>query len=119
MTRLVNPRSKKRMPKLSRQNRPPEMSLEEWQVELRRQFGRQQSFQIKNLGEHPIFSEFQVVNPQSRSSYRVLIRGKELGANFCSCGDFATNHLGTCKHIEFTLGKLEAKRGGKSALEEG
>src|SRR5262249_2813137 len=43
----------------------------------------------------------------------------ELGANFCSCGDFATNHLGTCKHIEFTLGKLEAKRGGKSALEEG
>ena len=121
MTRLVTPPTspKTRRRQLSRQSRPADMSLEEWQIELRRQFGRQQSFQLKNLGDHPIFSEFQVANPQSKSSYRVLVRGKELGANFCSCGDFATNHLGTCKHIEFALGKLEAKRGGKSALDAG
>ena len=39
--------------------------------------------------------------------------------SYCSCPDFATNNLGTCKHIEFTLGKLLAKRGGKAALKSG
>ena len=86
---------------------------------MRRQFGRDQQFKIANEGEHPYFSEFQVTNPQSNNAYRVLIRGASPGDNFCTCGDFATNSLGTCKHIEFTLGWLENKRGGKKALEEG
>ena len=41
------------------------------------------------------------------------------GHNFCTCLDYATNDLGTCKHIEFTLAKLLAKRGGKAALAGG
>src|SRR5262249_48910834 len=51
--------------------------------------------------------------------YRVAIGGRQPGDNFCSCPDFATNALGTCKHIEFTLGHLERKRGGKTALRDG
>lgn len=47
------------------------------------------------------------------------IRGRALGQNFCTCPDFATNDLGTCKHIEFTLAKLEARRGGKATLARG
>ncbi|HEV3259738.1 MAG TPA: DEAD/DEAH box helicase, partial [Gemmataceae bacterium] len=47
------------------------------------------------------------------------IRGIRPGDNLCSCPDFATNTLGTCKHIEFTLARLEQKRGGKRALESG
>lgn len=105
--------------KLSRLYKPDFLSLEEWQRELRKQFGREQRFQIANQGEHPVFSEFQVTNPQSKSAYRVVIRGRQPGDNFCTCGDFATNTLGTCKHIEFTLGWLENKRGGKKALDEG
>ena len=105
--------------KISRLYKPDFLSLEDWQRELRRQFGRDQQFEIANQGEHPFFSEFQVANPQSKNAYRVLIRGKNPGDNFCTCGDFATNTLGTCKHIEFTLGWLENKRGGKKALEEG
>ena len=38
------------------------------------------------------------------------------GDKLCSCLDFATNDLGTCKHIEFTLARLGARRGGKAAL---
>jgi superfamily II DNA or RNA helicase len=49
----------------------------------------------------------------------VRIRGPRLGDNFCSCPDFATNTLGTCKHIEFTLAALERKRGGAAALRAG
>jgi len=93
--------------KLSRLRRPPDMSLEAWQVALRRQFGREQKFRVKNVGSQPVFSEFEVTNPQSGRSYRVAIRGLGLGDNFCSCPDFAVNTLGTCKHIEFTLAQIE------------
>jgi superfamily II DNA or RNA helicase len=104
---------------VSRLYKPEDMSLEDWQIELRRQFGREQSFRLKNQGEHPIFSEFDVHNPKSESTYRVHVRGPNLGDNYCSCPDFATNTLGTCKHIEFTLAALERKRGGAAALRNG
>ena len=105
--------------KLSRQHKPADMSLEDWQVELRRQFGREQPFSLKNLGDQPIFSELEVTNPLSQRAYRVHIRGTQPGDNHCSCPDFATNTLGTCKHIEFTLARLERKRGGVGQLRAG
>lgn len=106
-------------PRLSRTRRPGNLSVEEWQIRLRRQFGQEQSFQLNNLGKEPIFSEFAVLNPDSGGRYRVAIRGAGLGENYCSCPDFATNDLGTCKHIEFTLSRLKARRGGKKALRSG
>lgn len=109
----------RRAAKLSRLFKPDGLSLEAWQTELRRQFGRDQNFQIRNIGTHPVFSEFHVTNPESKTSYRVAIRGTQPGDNFCSCPDFATNLLGTCKHVEFTLAALERKRGGKAALHAG
>ncbi|HVS36240.1 MAG TPA: DEAD/DEAH box helicase [Gemmataceae bacterium] len=120
MTAKRRKSTKKRKPtKLSRLHKPEGMSLEDWQVELRRQFGREQHYRIKNIGDHPLFSEFEVVNPESRNAYRVRIRGLRVGDNYCSCPDFATNTLGTCKHIEFTLATLERKRGAPTALREG
>ncbi len=111
---------KKRKPaKLSRLSKPEGMSLEDWQVELRRQFGREQDYRLKNVGDQPVFSEYEVVNPQSRNAYRVRVRGPQVGDNHCSCPDFATNTLGTCKHIEFVLAVLERKRGGPAALRAG
>src|SRR5579863_7424011 len=94
-------------PKLSRTHAPADLSPVEWQRGLRRQFGREQSFRLENLTSEPFFSEFRVSNPASKSSYRVVIRGKGPGGNFCSCPDYATNDLGTCKHIEFMLARLE------------
>lgn len=105
--------------KLSRLHRPEDLSLEAWQRALRRQFGREQKLLLKNAGAHPIFSEFEVTNPQTRNTYRVVIRGSEPGTNFCSCPDFATNRLGTCKHVEFTLARLERKPGARKALARG
>lgn len=110
---MVRP-SKKR--NVSRLHQPPDMSLEVWQRELRRQFGGEQTFRIENIGEHPIFSEFRLTNPEHGSVYRVAIRGAEPYRNFCSCADFKTNTLGTCKHIEFLLATLMRKRGTKRAL---
>jgi len=105
--------------KVSRMRKPAEMTLEQWQTILRKEFGREQDFKFKNIGGDPVLSEFIVSNPATRSDYRVAIRGRELGSNYCSCRDFAVNTLGTCKHIEFLLARLETKRGGKAALDRG
>lgn len=106
-------------PRLSRTRKPEDLSVEDWQVGLRRQFGREQShFIVETVGD-PACGEFTVHNPDSDRRYRVAIRGRVLSDNFCACPDFATNDLGTCKHIEFTLARLLARRGGKAALQRG
>lgn len=105
--------------KVSRTQAPEEISPIEWQRILRRQFGREQAFGLENIGTEPFFSEFRVSNPQSKNSYRVAIRGKLPGDNYCACADYATNELGTCKHIEFVLARLEKKRGAKAAFARG
>ncbi|HEY0106762.1 MAG TPA: hypothetical protein VGB91_11810 [Rhizomicrobium sp.] len=114
-----NLNSATREPKLSRTYAPADFSPLDWQRGLRRQFGREQAFGLENLTSEPFFSEFRVSNPVSKSSYRVAIRGRGPGGNFCSCHDYATSELGTCKHIEFTLARLEKKRGAKAAFARG
>jgi hypothetical protein len=105
--------------RLSHTRQPENLSTPDWQVALRRQYGREQAFTLENLGDQAVFSEFAVRNVASGNSYRVAIRGAGLGDNYCACLDFATNLLGTCKHIEFVLGKLERRRGGKAVLRRG
>jgi hypothetical protein len=46
-------------------------------------------------------------------------RSRAPPGNFCSCPDYATSELGTCKHLEFALGQLEKKRGAKAAFARG
>jgi ERCC4-related helicase len=108
-----------REPKLARTHAPTGLTPVEWQRALRRQFGREQTFGLENIGAEPFFSEFRVANPESKSKYYVAIRGARPGDNFCACPDYATNELGTCKHIEFTLARLEKKRGAKTAFARG
>ena len=105
--------------RLSRHHRPGQLSLEEWQAGLRRQYGREQHFLLENVGSEPVFSDFRVTNPANGRTYRVAIRGTEAGVSFCSCSDFRTNTLGTCKHIEFTLARLARTRGARAALRRG
>ena len=59
-----------------------------------------------------------MVNPTG-GKYRVAIRGDAPGDNFCACADFATNRLGTCKHVEFMLATLAKKRGEAAAFRAG
>jgi len=105
--------------KMLHRRKPDNMSVDEWQIALRREYGRAQDFTMRNIGSEPIFSEFEVTNPQTKGVYRVAIRGTCPGDNFCSCPDFAVNTLGTCKHIEFTLAKLERAKGAKAAFKAG
>ena len=41
-----------------------------------------------------------VTNPKTEQQYKVVYRGANSQWNYCSCFDFRTSQLGTCKHIE-------------------
>ncbi|MEL6969946.1 MAG: DEAD/DEAH box helicase [Bacteroidota bacterium] len=99
--------------KVSYNRQPEELSLREWQIALRKQYGQAQDFSLKNLGNHPVWSDFIISNPDQTTNYRVAIRGQNVGDNFCQCYDFKVSGLGTCKHIEWTLHKLFHTYGNK------
>ena len=119
ITRFPESDKSSKEPKLSRTLPPADLSPVEWQRRLRRQFGREQNFELENIGTEPFFSEYRVRNPLSKSVYRVEIRGNRPGDNHCFCPDYATNELGTCKHIEFVLAALEKLPGSEAAFAQG
>lgn len=81
--------------------------LREEQIELRRQRAKAGHYRIENLGRKKVFSDYRVINPETRGEYTVGIRGFEVGDNSCSCPDFKANTLGTCKHILAVLDHLK------------
>ncbi|WP_425617270.1 DEAD/DEAH box helicase [Anatilimnocola sp. NA78] len=53
------------------------------------------------------WTDYTVTSLLTGKTYRVALRGTELGQSYCSCPDFRTNTLGTCKHILHVLGKAQ------------
>jgi superfamily II DNA or RNA helicase len=80
--------------------------LREEQIDIRRQRAAAGQFRIQNIGRNRVFSDYQVTNPATDGQYRVSIRGFDVGDNACTCPDFRTNTLGTCKHVEAVLAAL-------------
>jgi len=104
--------------KVSYSRKPSDLSLEEWQIQLRKQFAADQHFKIKNIGDHPFFSDFEVFNPESKHTYKVSIRDNVKSFHFCTCPDFTINNLGTCKHVEYTLLHFEKYKKYKKYFHE-
>ncbi len=112
-------RKKRKIKKVSYHRKPEDMTLDEWQIALRKQFGKESKFTLSNLGNHPIFSDFIIRNPETGNQYKIAIRSQDDSANFCSCMDFKTNRLGTCKHLGYAVPKLARKRGYAKLFKEG
>ncbi len=89
--------------------RPSEKSpvLREEQIDIRRKRAAETAFRIQNLGRNRVFSDYQVTNPATGGQYTVSIRGFDVGDNACTCPDFRTNTLRTCKHVEAVLATLK------------
>ncbi|MCM0721745.1 DEAD/DEAH box helicase [Parabacteroides sp. W1-Q-101] len=105
--------------KVSYYRKPEGMTLEEWQIALRKQFAMKSIFLIEPFDSSlPWNGDFQVINPQSNQKYKVAFRGENSEWNYCSCPDFKTNQLGTCKHIEAVKLKLGQSAKGKKWLKE-
>ncbi len=76
------------------------------EIALRRWRGDIEPMSVQALETaHPIFGAF-CVQSSSRQSYHVEIRHLSAVLNSCDCPDYQHNGLGTCKHIEKTLGYL-------------
>lgn len=116
-TKLKSRKQKEK--KVSYHSKPDNLTLREWQIALRHQFGKNSNFKLLNNGTHPVFSDFLLTNPETGNQYRLAIRSHDNSANYCSCLDFKTNGLGICKHLGFALNKLERKRGNKKIFKAG
>lgn len=94
--------------KLSNVVKPESMTAEEWQKELRRQFVEREPLSITPDADEAAYGVFDVRNPKTKNSYKVVYRGIDSKWNYCSCMDFKTNRLGTCKHVEAVRKWLES-----------
>lgn len=99
--RGANGRQKKTSAKrVSETEKPSNMTLQQWQVALRRQAASKETFAISAVDAKRAPGEFLVSNSRTRQKYKVVYRGDGSPWNYCSCLDFKTSRLGTCKHIE-------------------
>jgi predicted nucleic acid-binding Zn finger protein len=90
---------KKAAKKISYYVKPEKMTLEEWQVALRRQVAHEEKFVCKPVDDEMKPGEYTVENAK-KQTYKVVYRGAKSPWNYCSCMDFKTSGLGTCKHLE-------------------
>ncbi|MCB1228188.1 MAG: hypothetical protein KDK99_20445, partial [Verrucomicrobiales bacterium] len=93
-------------------------STDEIEILRRVQRAREEKHSISNLNpEEPVFSTFAVKSP-SGMTYQVEIRDVSKRAFACTCPDFRTAGLGTCKHVEATLIWLKRRQKGPFKLAE-
>ena len=71
---------------------------------------RQEPMTVKAADAGRPWTDYVVTNQLSGKTYRVALRGLEPGESYCSCPDFRTNTLGTCKHV------LHSRCRGEAAL---
>lgn len=63
------------------------------------------------------WADYVTTSHNTGKTYRVSLRGMEPHQSYCSCPDFRTNGLGTCKHILHVAAKAK-KRFGVAAIEQ-
>lgn len=93
--------------RLSNKICPEGMSIEDWQIALRRENAREARFAVEHLDDNRIWGDYLVSSSSGR--YRTAFRGVCSDRNFCSCLDFRTNGLGTCKHLEAVVIYLQER----------
>jgi superfamily II DNA or RNA helicase len=82
-----------------------EIDMLQEQIKRRRRRGLEDLARIVNQGRHPVYSTFEVTSTSERA-YTVQIRSLTERLNTCTCPDYRTNTIGTCKHIEGVLVNL-------------
>ncbi|MCG8653420.1 MAG: DEAD/DEAH box helicase, partial [Pirellulales bacterium] len=75
----------------------------------------EETMRVKSMDPSTVWADYVVTSHNTGKSYRVALRGAEPHQSYCSCPDFRTNGLGTCKHILHVAAKVK-KRFGMEAL---
>jgi superfamily II DNA or RNA helicase len=75
----------------------------------REERAKTEKFRVTSADSERPWTDYTVASAISGKSYRVALRGEERGQSFCSCPDFRTNTLGTCKHILHLLRRVRRR----------
>lgn len=75
----------------------------------REERSRKEKFRLQSMDPKKPWTDYTIASAASGKSYRVALRGTQRGVSYCSCPDFRTNTLGTCKHILYALRRAAAK----------
>jgi hypothetical protein len=86
-----------------------EQELVERAMDERRERARAERMTVKSADPEQPWTDYAVSSTVSGKTYRVAVRGRDPGDSYCSCPDFRTNTLGTCKHILHVLAKLNRR----------
>ncbi len=87
------------------------------EIVLRRERAASELLRVESLEpSEPLFATFAVRSP-SGACYEVEMRSLSECENSCSCPDFRTNGLATCKHVEAVIARLRRTPAGRSALQ--
>ncbi len=102
---------------------PPELTEEPFLTpeEIRKQAladresrARTEAFTVS---EGEMLKGIHLIQTKAGKQYEVTLHDPENGKGHCTCPDFLTNRLGTCKHLIFFGKYFKKKPGFKSALE--
>jgi len=83
----------------------------------RRQRAAEEPMRVRSLDSSTPWTDYVVTSHNTGKSYRVALRGVEPHESYCSCPDFRTNALGTCKHILHVAEKAR-RRFGSTRIEQ-
>lgn len=64
---------------------------------------------VRSVNPDRPWTDYVVTSSNSGRTYRVAVRSLEGDDSFCTCPDFRTNRLGTCKHIMHLRRKIAKK----------
>ncbi|MCU7850351.1 MAG: SWIM zinc finger domain-containing protein [Candidatus Thiodiazotropha sp. (ex Lucinoma kastoroae)] len=104
-------KTKKRNKNSQRLARPSGWSTSDTdEIERRRLRGLNEPSQIESQAQNENFFGAYQVHSNNEQTYRVEIRSLAEPINSCDCPDHRINGLGTCKHIEATLNRLQYRR---------
>ncbi|MBS0261411.1 MAG: DEAD/DEAH box helicase family protein [Planctomycetes bacterium] len=84
-----------------------EVALVELALAERRERAHTEKMRVVSTDPTKPWTDYTVTNRLSGKTYRVALRGTEPGDSYCSCPDFRTNTLGTCKHVMHVLKKVQ------------
>jgi superfamily II DNA or RNA helicase len=75
----------------------------------REERARTERMKVRSENAETPWTEYTVTSLVSGKTYHVSLRGLERGQSYCSCPDFRTNTLGTCKHLMKVAGAVLRK----------
>ncbi len=86
-----------------------EEQLVERAIAERADRAKKEKFRLKSADAKKAWTDYVLTSATSGKSYRLALRGEERGESYCSCPDFRTNTLGTCKHLLYALDRVKSK----------